>query len=67
MQFFVAIVVFSLFQEYIHSGVTDINLDTASIVIVKVIGIGIGSVLLAAVVCFISAFMLKVRLTVLIV
>ncbi|KAL0591807.1 hypothetical protein ABG067_000950 [Albugo candida] len=55
----VAIVAFTVFQEMIHDGVTEVTLDVASMVILKVIGIGMGSVGLAAIVCSTSAFLLK--------
>ncbi|DBA04696.1 TPA: hypothetical protein N0F65_012279, partial [Lagenidium giganteum] len=55
----VAIVAFSLFQQSIHDGMTDVTLDEASIIVSKVLGIGFGSICLAAVVCCISAFLLK--------
>ncbi|CAK4089323.1 unnamed protein product [Aphanomyces euteiches] len=55
----VAIVVFVLFQESIRKGVHEINSEAASNVIFQVIVILFGSILLAAVVCLVSAFMLK--------
>lgn len=54
-----AIVAFSLFQQLIHDGITDITLHDAGVVVSKVFGIGFGSVSLAAVVCCTSAFLLK--------
>ncbi|KDO19053.1 sodium/hydrogen exchanger 3 [Saprolegnia parasitica CBS 223.65] len=56
----VAIVVFTLFQEFIRHGISDVDHHAAFMVVLKVIAIGIGSVALAAAVCFISAFMLKI-------
>ncbi|KDO22657.1 hypothetical protein SPRG_10972 [Saprolegnia parasitica CBS 223.65] len=56
----VAIVVFTLFQEFIRHGISDVDHHAALMVVLKVIAIGIGSVALAAAVCFISAFMLKI-------
>ncbi|KAF1772805.1 Nucleotide-diphospho-sugar transferase [Phytophthora cactorum] len=55
----VAIVSFTLFQGLIRSGITDVTLNNAGLIIVEVFGIGFGSVGLAAVVCFTSAFLLK--------
>ncbi|RHY78524.1 hypothetical protein DYB38_007491, partial [Aphanomyces astaci] len=55
----VAIVVFTLFQESIRQGVHEINSHAASNVILQVIVILFGSILLAAVVCLLSAFLLK--------
>ncbi|KAH7492209.1 hypothetical protein PRIC1_002318 [Phytophthora ramorum] len=55
----VAIVSFTLFQGLIRNGITDVTLNDAGIIIIKVFGIGFGSVGLAAVVCFTSAFLLK--------
>ncbi|KAF1329114.1 Sodium/hydrogen exchanger 3, partial [Globisporangium splendens] len=55
----VAIVAFTLFQRLIHEGISDVTLHDAGIVIIKVFGIGLGSVGLAAIVCLTSAFLLK--------
>ncbi|RLN65560.1 hypothetical protein BBP00_00002771 [Phytophthora kernoviae] len=55
----VAIVAFSLFQGLIRDGIEDVTLNNAGIIIIKVFGIGFGSVGLAAIVCFTSAFLLK--------
>ncbi|CAH0480237.1 unnamed protein product [Peronospora belbahrii] len=55
----VAIVSFTLFQGLIRNGIDDVTLHDAGIIIIKVFGIGFGSVGLAAVVCFTSAFLLK--------
>lgn len=56
---FEAIVAFTIFQEMIQDGITEVTLDVASMVILKVVGIGLGSVGLAALVCCTSAFLLK--------
>lgn len=61
----VAIVAFTLFQEAVLQekvGLAEevVNLTSVLLISVKVIGIGIGSVLLAAMVCSTSAFLLKV-------
>ncbi|OQR99574.1 Monovalent Cation:Proton Antiporter-1 (CPA1) Family [Thraustotheca clavata] len=56
----VAIVAFTLFQEFIRHGISEVDHNAALMVVVKVMAIGIGSVVLAAAVCFISAFMLKI-------
>ncbi|TDH74082.1 hypothetical protein CCR75_008575 [Bremia lactucae] len=55
----VAIVSFTLFQGLVRDGIADVTLNDAGLIIVKVFGIGFGSVGLAAVVCFTSAFILK--------
>ncbi|KAE9126722.1 hypothetical protein PF005_g4660 [Phytophthora fragariae] len=55
----VAIVSFTLFQGLIRNGIADVTLNNAGLIIIKVFGIGFGSVGLAAVVCFTSAFLLK--------
>lgn len=55
----VAIVSFTLFQGLIRDDIADVTLNNAGLIIIKVFGIGFGSVGLAAVVCFISAFILK--------
>ncbi|CAH0493952.1 unnamed protein product [Peronospora farinosa] len=55
----VAIVSFTLFQGLIRNDIADVTLHDAGIIIIKVFGIGFGSVGLAAVVCFTSAFLLK--------
>uniref|UniRef100_A0AAV1VFX6 Sodium/hydrogen exchanger n=1 Tax=Peronospora matthiolae TaxID=2874970 RepID=A0AAV1VFX6_9STRA len=55
----VAIVSFTLFQGLIRDDIADVTLHDAGIIITKVFGIGFGSVGLAAVVCFTSAFLLK--------
>jgi NhaP-type Na+/H+ or K+/H+ antiporter len=54
-----AIVAFTLFQHLIREGTSDVTFHDAGIIISKVFGIGLGSVGLAAVVCFTSAFLLK--------
>ncbi|OWZ04932.1 Sodium/hydrogen exchanger 3 [Phytophthora megakarya] len=55
----VAIVSFTLFQKLIRNGIADVTLNNAGLIIIEVFGIGFGSVGLAAVVCFTSAFLLK--------
>ncbi|CAI5733150.1 unnamed protein product [Hyaloperonospora brassicae] len=55
----VAIVSFTLFQGLVRDDIADVTLHDAGIIITKVFGIGFGSVGLAAVVCFTSAFLLK--------
>lgn len=50
---------FTLFQGLIRNGIADVTLNNAGLIIIKVFGIGFGSVGLAAVVCFTSAFLLK--------
>ncbi|GMF20384.1 unnamed protein product [Phytophthora fragariaefolia] len=54
-----AIVSFTLFQGLVRNGIADVTLNNAGLIIIKVFGIGFGSVGLAAVVCFTSAFLLK--------
>lgn len=54
----VAIVAFTIFQEFVEKK-QEVQVHTMMLVVVRVIGIAIGSVLLAAMVCCVSAFLLK--------
>ena len=54
-----AIVSFQVFQRFVQNNLP-LSPDTALLVILEVIGIMIGSISLAATVCFVSAFLLKV-------
>jgi sodium/hydrogen exchanger 8 len=59
LDFCVAIVAFSIFQQLINHGIEDVTPQDIGIVILKVLSIGLGSVLFAGIVCCSSAFILK--------
>jgi hypothetical protein len=59
----IAIVIFTLFQSFVDNGHTEVNVRTAIDMFIALLGIGIGSVLLAACICFTSAFLLRVSIT----
>lgn len=50
---------FSLFQKFVQSGNSDVTLEIAGEMALQFISIGVGSVLLAGVICFSSAYFLK--------
>ncbi|RLN26428.1 hypothetical protein BBJ28_00009857 [Nothophytophthora sp. Chile5] len=55
----VAIVTFTLFQRFVASGHTDVDLPVALQMLLQLMVIGLGSVVLAGVVCLTSAFFLQ--------
>ncbi|KAJ0394722.1 hypothetical protein P43SY_004002 [Pythium insidiosum] len=55
----VAIVFFSLFQRFVAEGNTDVTTETAFSLVIDLLGIGVGSVALAAVICYSSAYFLR--------
>ncbi|DAZ97423.1 TPA: hypothetical protein N0F65_009874 [Lagenidium giganteum] len=55
----VAIVIFSLFKDFVESGNTDVTMQTALSMVAQLLGIGLGSVALAAVICYSSAYFLR--------
>lgn len=54
----VAIVMFTLFQQLVESGNSDINVHVAMFMVFKLLSIGIGSVALAGAICYSSAYFL---------
>ncbi|TMW57626.1 hypothetical protein Poli38472_003551 [Pythium oligandrum] len=55
----VAIVVFTLFQDFVSSGNSEVNFETGLSMACNFIWIGVGSVALSAVVCYTSAYFLR--------
>ena len=53
--------VFTLFQKFVQSGNSEVSLEIALSMVVQLIGIGVGSVAVAATVCYASAFILQVH------
>uniref|UniRef100_K3WWX7 Sodium/hydrogen exchanger n=1 Tax=Globisporangium ultimum (strain ATCC 200006 / CBS 805.95 / DAOM BR144) TaxID=431595 RepID=K3WWX7_GLOUD len=54
-----AIVIFTLFKRFVESGNTEVTLETASSMVLEFVSIGVGSVTLAGVICYSSAYLLK--------
>lgn len=55
----VAIVIFTLFKEFVEGGNEEVNFATATSMVFQFTGIGVGSVALAGVICYSSAYMLR--------
>lgn len=55
----VAIVIFTLFQQFVDSGQTHISYSTAIMMVLSLLGIGLGSVAMAGVICCSSAYYLR--------
>jgi sodium/hydrogen exchanger 8 len=55
----VAIVIFTLFQKFVESGNTDVNLQVAMFMVFRLLSIGVGSVALAGAICYSSAYFLR--------
>lgn len=54
-----AIVIFTLFQRFVQSGNTEVTVATAIDMVIELVGIGVGSVVLAGLICYSSAYFLK--------
>ncbi|CAI5712068.1 hypothetical protein KXD40_005913 [Peronospora effusa] len=55
----VAIVIFTLFQKFVESGNSDVNVHVAIVMVFRLLSIGVGSVALAGAICYSSAFFLR--------
>lgn len=55
----VAIVVFTLFKDFVESGNTEVSMAVAASMTLRFVGIGFGSVALAGVICYSSAYFLR--------
>ncbi|OWZ22302.1 Monovalent Cation:Proton Antiporter-1 [Phytophthora megakarya] len=55
----VAIVIFQLFQKFVESGNSDVNVEVALFMLFRLVSIGVGSVALAGAICFSSAYFLR--------
>ncbi|TYZ63622.1 hypothetical protein PybrP1_008838 [[Pythium] brassicae (nom. inval.)] len=55
----VAIVVFTLLKDFVESGNTEVSTSVAASMVLQFVGIGVGSVALAGVICYSSAYFLR--------
>ncbi|RLN56336.1 hypothetical protein BBJ28_00001534 [Nothophytophthora sp. Chile5] len=55
----VAIVIFTLFQRFVESGNSEVDVQVAAYMVLKLLSIGVGSVALAGAICYSSAYFLK--------